>query len=127
MSTPIPTNFDPFAHGEIQKTAPATESQREIWTSCQLGPEASLAYNESISIRLRGPLQTEALRLGLQALLVRHESLRGTFSSDGATFCIASPENSSLDYFWVDLSEQAPEQRQNSFERIRSDEVETPF
>lgn len=30
-------DFDPFADGELLLTAPATESQKEIWASVQMG------------------------------------------------------------------------------------------
>ena len=36
--------------------APSTEPQREVWLAARLGPEASLAYNESVSLHLRGEL-----------------------------------------------------------------------
>lgn len=48
--------FDPFAGEEILLTAPSTEPQREIWTSVQMGSDASCAYNESVSLRLLGDL-----------------------------------------------------------------------
>ena len=35
--------FDPFAGPSLLHTAPSTESQREIWTACRMGDDASLA------------------------------------------------------------------------------------
>ena len=41
---------------------PLTESQTEIWLSAQNGDEASCAFNESVTLRLNGPLDLSALR-----------------------------------------------------------------
>jgi len=59
------TAYDPFAGPRLETTVPSTESQREIWTAAQLGPEASLAFNESISLEMRGTLDLAALRVSL--------------------------------------------------------------
>ncbi|MBN1866413.1 amino acid adenylation domain-containing protein [Candidatus Sumerlaeota bacterium] len=85
-----PVDFDPFAGEEVVATVLATESQQELWVSSQMGPEASCALNESVSIRLRGPLDAAAMTSAVQELARRHEALRGSFSPDGATLCIAS-------------------------------------
>jgi hypothetical protein len=60
-----------------------TDSQREIWLACQMGPEASCAFNEGLSLRLRGPLDVPALGRALDDLVGRHEALRTTFDSAG--------------------------------------------
>ena len=65
------------------RVVPTTEPQREIWLADQLGTEASLAYNESVSLHLRGALDVERLRAVVQALPQRHDALRATFSDDG--------------------------------------------
>ena len=40
---------------------PLTESQTEIWLSAQNGDEASCAFNESVTLRLNGPLDLACL------------------------------------------------------------------
>ena len=45
-------DFDPFAGGLIERIVPTTEAQREVWLGDRLSPEASLAYNESMRLRL---------------------------------------------------------------------------
>lgn len=89
----IAIDFDPFADGEVLLTALATESQKEIWASVQLGDDANCAYNESVSILLRGELEINALRLAFEQLIQRHEALRTTFDPEGQNLCITeSPE-----------------------------------
>ncbi|RZL94308.1 MAG: amino acid adenylation domain-containing protein [Variovorax sp.] len=80
--------FDPFASGLIERIVPTTEAQREVWLGDRLSPEASLAFNESLRLRLKGPLDTRALGSALDRLVERHESLRATISPDGTQLLI---------------------------------------
>src|SRR3954452_18011462 len=82
--------FDPFAGPSIVATAPSTEPQRAIWTASALGDDPSLAFNESITVRLRGALDLETLELALGDLVQRHEALRMTLSGDGLTLLVGS-------------------------------------
>ncbi|SEA99110.1 non-ribosomal peptide synthetase [Variovorax sp. YR216] len=81
-------DFDPFASGLIERIVPTTEAQREVWLGDRLSPEASLAYNESLRMRLRGALDAQALSAALDQLVARHESLRATISPDGTQLLI---------------------------------------
>jgi len=85
-----PVDFDPFAAGPLLKTAPATESQLEIWTSVQFGSDANCAFNESIALTLSGQLDEQALDRAIEKLISRHEGLRTTFSPNGKTLIISS-------------------------------------
>ncbi len=118
-------DFDPFAGPALLAAVPSTESQREIWTAAQLGRDASLAFNESNSLLLRGPLDLAALRRSLADLLARHESLRSTFSSDGLTLCVGEPSPADLPL--SDLSGLPLEEREATLGRLLVEEVETPF
>jgi hypothetical protein len=57
--------------------------QQEIWTIAQFGAEASAAFNEPATLRLRGPLDVDALQQAIQALVDGHDAMRTTFSRDG--------------------------------------------
>ena len=72
---------------------PLTESQTEIWLSAQNGDEASCAFNESVTLRLNGPLDLAALRIAMETIMARHDALRARFSATGETMVI-SPETS---------------------------------
>lgn len=125
QSKDIPVDFDPFAAGEISFTAPATESQKEIWASVQMGDEANCAYNESQTLRLKGKLHVEALETALQQLVDRHESLRTTLSSDGETLCIADSLNIEIPF--IDLSGLDNQSSQDGINKLQKQAVETPF
>lgn len=65
------------------RLAPLTEAQRQLWFLDQLGESATIAYNESIILKLRGVLKLEAMRRAWQTVVDRHEALRTTFSTEG--------------------------------------------
>jgi amino acid adenylation domain-containing protein len=91
--------FDPFAGPELLRLVPVTESQAEIWAACLLGgDDASRAYNESVTLRLAGPLDRPALRRALGMLVQRHEALRSAFSADGKYSCVFRELPVEVDY-----------------------------
>ena len=83
-------DYDPFGAAEVQRVVPTTEAQREIWLADRLSPDASLAYNESISLAMEGTLDTGALARALQALADRHEALRANIGPEGTELYVAA-------------------------------------
>ncbi len=84
---------------------PLTESQTEIWLAAQMGDEASCAFNESVSLRMRGSLNEPALQAALTLLFSRHDALRAHFTPTGEEMCISeSPPVASPP---IDLTGQA--------------------
>jgi amino acid adenylation domain-containing protein len=67
----------------IAVPAPMTEPQREVFLAASLGEDASCAFNESFSLRLRGPLNLDALHDALNTVISRHEALRATIDPEG--------------------------------------------
>ncbi len=120
-----PVEYNPFEHGELLLSAPSTEAQQEIWASVQMGEDASCAFNESLGLRLEGPLDKEAFERAFQALVTRHEALRMSLSSDGKRLCIVPDLRTTL--LFEDLSQAALETRSARMEAIKKEEVETPF
>ncbi|HEY3578899.1 MAG TPA: condensation domain-containing protein, partial [Pyrinomonadaceae bacterium] len=104
---------------------PLTDSQRQLWISTQLSEAASAAYNESISLYMRGPLDLPALQRALQQLVDRHESLRVTFSPEGDCQWISSQVTFELAF--ADFSSLAPAEREAEVKEWMSREVEEPF
>jgi amino acid adenylation domain-containing protein len=124
-ATATAVDFDPFAEGDLQLTALATESQKEIWASVQMGKEANCAYNESQTLWFRGYLNIEALQHALQALVQRHEALRTTFSPDGTTLCING--SLAIEIPVIDLSELSRQEQEAKIASLRKQAVEEPF
>lgn len=93
--------YNPFETGPLSKAVPSTEAQREIWASIVMDANATLCYNEALAIDFEGALDSNALNIAFQHLLIKHDALRSVFSSDGKTFFIKEfkPENIKfLDY-----------------------------
>ncbi|AFY93866.1 non-ribosomal peptide synthetase [Chamaesiphon minutus] len=118
-------DFDPFADGELLLTAPATESQKEIWLGVQLSKEANLACMLSQSLRLAGRLNLDALQGAIEQLANRHESLRTTFSSDGMTISIAKVIKFQSPI--IDLSDLTESARGLEIDRQQQLAVSEPF
>ncbi|MCH6483724.1 amino acid adenylation domain-containing protein [Pseudoxanthomonas sp. LH2527] len=121
----VVVDYDPFAGGALARVVPTTEPQREVWLASQLGEEASLAYNESVSLRLRGTLDAERLQHALQTVVARHDALRASIGPDGETFCVL--EHAPLLLSFTDLSRLDASQREAVLSDRRRLGVETPF
>ncbi|MFZ4681003.1 MAG: amino acid adenylation domain-containing protein [Terrimicrobiaceae bacterium] len=86
--------------------APATEAQREIWVSAQMGDDANRAYNESNTITFEGSLDLPALEKALLHVVQRHPSLRSTFSADGGQQLFhPAPEHLEIPFIEGDLTD----------------------
>jgi len=121
----VSVDFDPFAQGEVVTMAPATKAQREIWAAVQMDPAASLAFNESLSLRMRGPLDVNRFRDAFHRVLQRHGSLRSTFTPDGVWSCISTAIPSVLPLF--DLTSLGTEEQDQHLDDEARREVTTPF
>ncbi|WP_396617094.1 amino acid adenylation domain-containing protein [Lysobacter soli] len=118
-------DYDPFAEGTLSRVAPTTEPQREVWLADQLGVDASLAYNESISLDFRGELDADALRDALRGLVARHDILRANFGPDGRTLCVNDARE--IDLALIDLSSLDDAERNARVVAHAREVVETPF
>ena len=75
----------------IEKVIPTTPSQIEIWLACKMGgKEANKAYNESISVKLKGKLQVGILQEAFLKVLERHDAMRAVVSPNGKSFLVYS-------------------------------------
>jgi amino acid adenylation domain-containing protein len=117
--------FDPFALPELQQVFPATDAQRELWAATQISTEASLAFNEASTLRLKGPLQPAILQQAITVLVARHTSLRLTFSADGRQGCVAAQLLPEL--VCHDLTNLPAAERAGRVQALVTREVETPF
>ena len=111
--------------GAIECIIPTTESQREVWLGATLSTEASMAYNESVLLRLRGALDEEALARAMDRLLERHQALRATISPDGTCMLVSHPSGNVLTR--QDLSGLEPEARAQALRSAHGQAVCTPF
>ncbi len=116
---------DATATDEGRPEVPSTEPQREVWLAATLSADATLAYNESVSLHLRGELDIGALRAAVRELPARHDALRATFSADGTALRCSDPP--ALEVPVRDLAALAPEARAAEFAAITARHVAEPF
>ncbi len=115
------------AAGAISGTSgvPLTESQMEIWLSAQLGDDASCAFNESISLRMRGQLNEAALQTAMNQILARHDALRATFSRTGEEMRTSPPHP--FQYPFTDLSGRATAEAEQVYAELLDRDARAAF
>ena len=128
----VPVDFNPFEEEIKFRTAPTTEPQREIFTNVQLGgAAANCAYNESVSLKLKGDFDFSALQKAADSLIQRHEALRASFSKDGTLIQIADKLNIEvplIDFSMLSESEREGEsEKEKKLKKLLQKEAETPF
>ncbi|KIQ30553.1 thioester reductase [Variovorax paradoxus] len=113
------------ASGLIECVIPTTESQREIWLGATFSTEASLAYNESVVLRIHGPLDRGALGRAVTKLVARHQSLRASIAPDGKCMLVSEPVDDVM--VQQDLSGLSPEALELAMKAAHDEAVRTPF
>ncbi|MFX0544540.1 amino acid adenylation domain-containing protein [Roseovarius sp. S1116L3] len=106
-------------------SVPTTEAQREIWAAMIVTPEVVPAYNESVTLKLVGPIDRAALIKAVTTGLHRHDALRSTFSADGMTMHIHPDLD--VDVPLVDLTGKQKKSQENALKTLLDEHVETPF
>ncbi len=119
-------DYDPFADAApLQRVVPTTEAQREIWLACQLGVDASVSYNLTLTLALHGALDRDALRRALQRLAELHDALRCTVGRDGEQLFIAAQAR--LDLAEHDFGGVEAAARHAELQRCLRVEADRPF
>ncbi|MBL7964595.1 MAG: amino acid adenylation domain-containing protein [Flavobacteriales bacterium] len=121
----VPVDFDPFAGPPIAHAIPTTEAQREVFVASEMGNDASCAYNESISLQLKGTLDRPALEQAVQDLLMRHEALRSTLSASGTRLIVH--EYLPVELHYEDLVAEDDPKREGRLRDIARVDMSTPF
>ena len=106
--------------------APLSFAQQRLWFLDQLEP-GSTTYNVSNAVRLKGPLNIDALNQTMTEIVRRHEILRTVFrTSDGAPVQVILPaEPQSLTI--VDLEELPESKREAEAQRLIAEGDQIPF
>ncbi|MFF2087863.1 amino acid adenylation domain-containing protein [Nocardia sp. NPDC058176] len=72
----------PLTPAQDRGVIPLSPAQQRMWLLNRIDPD-SPAYNIPLALRLRGALDTSALRYAVADVLERHEALRTRFPADG--------------------------------------------
>ncbi len=105
---------------------PLSFAQQRLWLVDRMEPD-SPAYNMAYALRLRGVLDTAALRTSLDALARRHEALRTTFAEcAGAPVQVVHPP-APVALEELDLRDLPEAERETEAERLAGEEAMRPF
>ena len=105
---------------------PLSFGQERLWIVHQLDPHRGI-YNSISPVRLRGPLDEDALRRALDEIARRHEILRTRFESvDGRPRQVVEPP-APLPVTRIDLDRLSAAEREAEVKRIASDDCVRPF
>ena len=115
-----------IAKVDRSQPVPLSYSQQRMWFLWQMEPD-SPAYNVGGMARLRGVLDVGRFEAALQALIMRHETLRTTFPSvDGVAYQKVSPQTG-VRMDWQDISELNETEREQRLQQLADHEAHTPF
>ncbi|MQU57095.1 amino acid adenylation domain-containing protein [Pseudomonas helleri] len=101
-------------------------SQQRMWFLWHMEPD-SPAYNVGGMARLTGLLDVERFEAALQALLLRHETLRTTFPSVNGVPCQQVHRDTRLSLGWLDLSALDCAAREQRLQVLADSEAHQPF
>ena len=105
---------------------PLSYSQQRMWFLWQMEPD-SPAYNVGGMARLRGVLDVGRFEAALQALIMRHETLRTTFPSIDGVARQKVAKQTGLRMDWQDFSALNEAERQLRLQQLADHEAHTPF
>jgi amino acid adenylation domain-containing protein len=118
--------FNPFNGPAIEHLIYTTQPQAEIWIADKMGGEdANRAYNESVSLILRGNLNKDGIDYAIQHLIKRHEALRATFSTNGQIMTVF--EDMKVNMFYQNISNLQPTQKENFISNYLSGDANFNF
>ena len=110
---------------EAPTEAPLTEAQREIWLAAARGNDVNCAFNESLTLRLRGTASEDEVRNALEAAIARHDALRSTVDPNKECMRIAPALASQIPF--VDLSALSAQEHGAFLDARIAEEGRTPF
>ncbi|WP_426746470.1 amino acid adenylation domain-containing protein [Myxococcus faecalis] len=116
----------PIRPAPRDRPLPLSFAQQRLWFLDQFEPNSAF-YNIPTSFRIRAPLDVAALQGSLNALVLRHESLRTTFTvmDQQPVQVIAPPGSVALPV--VDLRSWPEATREHEAQRLAALEAQHPF
>ena len=116
----------PIETVDRSQPVPLSYSQQRMWFLWQMEPD-SPAYNVGGMARLKGVLDVGRFEAALQALILRHETLRTTFPSVDGVACQKVHRDAGINMAWLDLSALDEATRQQRLQALADTEAHRPF
>ena len=116
----------PLARVARKDSLPLSFSQERLWFFDQVEPQ-SAAYNIPRAVRLRGPLNRDALQQSFNQLVNRQEVLRTIFINNNGTPALAIKEHGRVEIQHLDLRHLPEAEREQKSRTIANEETKRPF
>ncbi|MBV7545452.1 non-ribosomal peptide synthetase [Pseudomonas sp. PDM26] len=116
----------PIEKVDRSQPVPLSYSQQRMWFLWQMEPD-SPAYNVGGMARLRGVLDVARFEAALQALILRHETLRTTFPSNDGVARQQVHAQTCVRMAWKDFTALDAEGRERQIRQLADDEAHKPF
>jgi amino acid adenylation domain-containing protein len=117
----------PAALKKTQTQVPITEAQREIYFAAALGDEMNCAFNESVTLRLRGDVDEKELQRAVESAFARHDALRSRISEDGESILISPAFAGEVKREDLLASYNTADSREQALQQAIEREGKTPF
>ena len=132
-ASPVPTSGVPSLVSAPSASAapgpagsfPLTEAQKEIWLAAQMGGDASVAYNESLSLDFHGPFDADVFRAAVREVVQRHPILLARIDADGESQHI--DPGTELELPLLDFRDRDQAGRERELAALVDREISTPF
>jgi amino acid adenylation domain-containing protein/non-ribosomal peptide synthase protein (TIGR01720 family) len=121
----LPQKREPQGNGAGYRM-PLSFAQRRLWFLDQWEPDSAM-YNIATATKITGDLNVPFIKMAINKVVQRHESLRTTFDSvDGQPFQVIAPQLH-CEVPFVDLRDRSEEQRPLIVDQLIRDEANNPF
>ncbi|MFD6285591.1 non-ribosomal peptide synthase/polyketide synthase [Streptomyces sp. NPDC060205] len=117
---------DPIPAVPRDRPLPLSGAQRRLWFLDDLTPGGT-EYNTGLALRLRGELDTGALRRALDRLSARHDSLRTTFATEDGQGVQHVHAHTELPLRTADVTHLPAAGHDEAVEELLTDELVRPF
>ena len=121
-----PSSSEEPVSGNATFAFPLTSAQLRLWFLEELAPDAT-SYLVAWAVRIRGPLDSDALRFSLNDIVKRHEVFRTRFVATGGEPVQLVVPQSWLELPVVDFSYLRLVESEREARRLARDEAETPI
>ncbi|MDZ8258877.1 non-ribosomal peptide synthetase [Nostoc sp. ChiQUE01b] len=116
----------PLIKTERPQKLPLSFAQEQLWLVNQLEPDNPF-YNEQVSLKLHGHLNTVALEQSLNKIISRHEVLRTNFHTINEQPVQVIADSLTLSVPVVDLTELPESEREIACQKLAAKEANQPF
>jgi len=121
-----PVSDAPIPRRDPEAPLPLSHGQERLWFLNRLERDSAF-YNIPMGLRMRGPLDADALERALREIVRRHEVLRTTFASEGGVPRQVVHAEGAPGFARIDRSDVGEGERDALLKQTARDEARVPF